>query len=110
MNLTNFIQRIFGKRNSVTKAPFVIINKDSEVMEYDSIEAVIIELEKDPDIHLHKIEKIRASFKEMTIVKEVKPAGRYTVKFDCSNLGSGVYFYKITSGNFSAIKRMVLMK
>jgi hypothetical protein len=46
----------------------------------------------------------------MTLVNEVKPAGRYLVKFDGSNLGSGVYFYKITAGNFSAVKRMFLVK
>ena len=46
----------------------------------------------------------------MTLVNETKPAGRYTVKFDGSNLGSGVYFYKITAGNFSAVKRMLLIK
>ena len=46
----------------------------------------------------------------MTLVNETKPAGRYLVKFDGSNLGSGVYFYKITAGNFSAVKRMFLIK
>ena len=46
----------------------------------------------------------------MTLVNETKPAGRYQVKFDGSNLGSGVYFYKITAGNFSAVKRMILIK
>jgi len=46
----------------------------------------------------------------MTLINETKPAGRYLVKFDGSNLGSGVYFYKITAGNFSAVKRMFLIK
>lgn len=46
----------------------------------------------------------------MTLVNETKPAGRYLVKFDGSNLGSGVYFYKITAGSFSAVKRMFLIK
>ena len=46
----------------------------------------------------------------MTLVNETKPAGRYLVKFDDSNLGSGVYFYKITAANFLAVKRMILVK
>ena len=45
-----------------------------------------------------------------TLVNEIKPAGRYQVTFDGSNLGSGVYFYKITARNFSAVKRMILIK
>lgn len=65
MNLTNFIQKLFGKRESDSKAPFVIINKDHDIIEYDSIEVAIAELEKDPDIPSYKIEKIRASFDEM---------------------------------------------
>jgi hypothetical protein len=45
-----------------------------------------------------------------TLINEVKSPGRYQIKFDGSNLGSGVYFYKITAGNFSAVKRMFLIK
>ena len=37
-------------------------------------------------------------------------AGIYNVVFEGSNLASGVYFYKLTSGNFSETKRMVLVK
>ena len=46
----------------------------------------------------------------MTLINETKPAGRYQVKFDGSNLGSGVYFYKISAGSFTALKRMLLIK
>jgi len=45
-----------------------------------------------------------------TLVNEIKPAGRYEVVFDGSNLSSGVYFYKIEAGSFSIVKRMILMK
>lgn len=65
MKLYNFIQKLFGKKDKETKAPFVIINKDQEIIEYESIETAITELEKDPDIPSYKIEKIRASFDEM---------------------------------------------
>jgi len=65
MSPSNFIQKLFGKKVSDNKAPFVIINKDQEIIEYDSIEDAIAELEKDPDIPKHKMEKIRASFEDM---------------------------------------------
>jgi len=45
-----------------------------------------------------------------TLVSEVKPAGYYSVDFDASKLTSGVYFYKLESGSFSNIKRMILIK
>ncbi|MBK8553215.1 MAG: T9SS type A sorting domain-containing protein [Ignavibacteria bacterium] len=44
------------------------------------------------------------------LVNEMQTPGRYEVKFDGSNFASGVYFYKITAGNFSAVKRMFLIK
>mgnify|MGYP002864293075 CR=1 FL=1 len=45
-----------------------------------------------------------------TLVNEVKQAGHYTVDFNGAHLSSGVYFYRIQSGNFSSVKRMVLVK
>ncbi|MBZ0183428.1 MAG: T9SS type A sorting domain-containing protein [Melioribacteraceae bacterium] len=45
-----------------------------------------------------------------TLVNEQKPAGSYSVIFDASNLSSGVYFYKITAGNFIQTKKMILIR
>ncbi len=45
-----------------------------------------------------------------TLVNEEKNPGRYKIKFDASNLASGLYFYRITSNNFTDTKKMLLMK
>ena len=45
-----------------------------------------------------------------TLLSEFKQAGKYTVDFNGSNLASGVYFYKIISGDFTATKKMSLIK
>ncbi|MCB0722183.1 MAG: aryl-sulfate sulfotransferase [Ignavibacteriae bacterium] len=45
-----------------------------------------------------------------SLVNEYKQAGSYNVTFGASNLASGVYIYKIESGNFIESKKMVLMK
>jgi len=45
-----------------------------------------------------------------TLVDEVKTAGYYTLQFNASNLASGAYFYRIESGEFRDIKRMILIK
>jgi len=37
-------------------------------------------------------------------------AGTYTVPFKASNLGSGIYYYKIVAGNFVKIRKMLLLK
>jgi hypothetical protein len=44
------------------------------------------------------------------IVNEFKQAGYYTAEFDASNLASGVYFYKLISGNYTHVKRMLVVK
>ena len=48
--------------------------------------------------------------KVATLVNGVRPAGRYTVKFDGSTLASGVYFYKLEAQGFSDLKKMILVK
>jgi len=45
-----------------------------------------------------------------TLVNEVKQAGIHTVDFNASNLASGIYFYSMKSGDFTAVKKMVLVK
>lgn len=44
------------------------------------------------------------------LVNEQKSAGNYSVSFDASNLPTGTYVYKITSGNFTATRKMLLLK
>jgi len=45
-----------------------------------------------------------------TIVNEYKSPGTYSVSFNAANLSSGVYFYKMTAGDFTDVKRMILTK
>lgn len=46
----------------------------------------------------------------VTLVNGVIPAGKYEYNLNASKLTSGVYFYKLTAGDFSDVKRMVLVK
>jgi len=41
---------------------------------------------------------------------ESKPAGYHSFTFNAQNLSSGIYFYKIDAGQFSKIKKMILIK
>ena len=45
-----------------------------------------------------------------TLVNEEKPAGTYEVSWEAKDLASGVYFYKIITGIYTAVKKMVLIK
>src|ERR1035437_5380448 len=48
--------------------------------------------------------------KVATIVNEYKPAGNYSIQFNGSNLASGIYLYRLESGNYSAAKKFILLK
>jgi hypothetical protein len=45
-----------------------------------------------------------------TLVNSVQTAGVYEVRFDASSVASGVYFYRMTSGNFEDLKKLVVLK
>ena len=45
-----------------------------------------------------------------TLINDNMIAGVFEVSFDASNLSSGVYYYKITAGDFTATKKMTLVK
>lgn len=45
-----------------------------------------------------------------TLVNALRNAGAYTAQFDGTGLPSGVYFYRIRAGNFTDMKKLVLMK
>jgi len=53
--------------------------------------------------------------KVVTLVDELKEAGEYKVTWDGINQGgqkvsSGVYFYRMTAGDYSAVRKMVILK
>lgn len=45
-----------------------------------------------------------------TLVDKPQSEGNYQVRFDASNLQSGVYLYRIMAGNFIEMKKMTLIK
>ncbi len=47
-----------------------------------------------------------------TLVNEQKQAGEYEVEFDASKYGlsSGVYFYQLNSGNYTATKKLIYLR
>jgi len=66
---------------------------------------------KDGDV---KLKVFNALGKEVAVlVNGFKTKGNYNVEFDSNDMGgltTGIYYYKIESGNFSEVKKMILIK
>ncbi len=44
------------------------------------------------------------------LISENVKAGNYSISYNASGLTSGVYFYKVTAGNYTGVKKMILSK
>jgi hypothetical protein len=45
-----------------------------------------------------------------TLIDEYREAGKYQIEFNATQLASGVYFYRFSSGDYLSIKKMILLK
>ena len=45
-----------------------------------------------------------------TLVNEQQSAGEKSIKFDATNLSSGIYVYRLTANAFTEVKKMILIK
>lgn len=46
----------------------------------------------------------------LVLVKSELTPGTYEVSFDGSSLASGIYYYKMVSGDYSSVRKMILIK
>lgn len=46
----------------------------------------------------------------VTLINSERPAGEYRITFDASTLTSGVYLYRLSAGNLTEMKKMILLK
>ena len=53
------------------------------------------------DIHGREVE---------SLIEGIQPAGSHSIEWNASNLASGVYFYRLTAGEFIQTRKMILIK
>lgn len=44
------------------------------------------------------------------LVNDYKNEGRYSVEFNASNLPSGIYIYQLRTGEYTSMRKMMLVK
>ncbi len=45
-----------------------------------------------------------------TLVESQQSAGNYAVTFDAASLPSGIYFYTLSAGSYSQIRKLTVVK
>lgn len=65
-------------------------------------------LNKSAEIKLEVFDLLGKKIK--TLVNEFQKIGEYIVTFDSDNLPSGIYFYRLISGDYSETKKLILLK
>lgn len=45
-----------------------------------------------------------------TLVSENQQSGKYKVRWDASGFASGIYYFKITAGDYQQVKKMILLR
>ena len=75
---------------------------------FNPVTKISFELPNDAKVKLVVYDLLGREIK--SIVNSQLTTGKYTFEFDGNNFSSGVYFYKITAADFTAVKRMVLIK
>ncbi|RPI18994.1 MAG: T9SS C-terminal target domain-containing protein [Ignavibacteriae bacterium] len=75
---------------------------------FNPVTNINFDLAKSTDVKITLFDMLGREVK--VIANEFKNPGSYTLKFDASTLASGTYFYKIEAGEFTDVKKMVLIK
>lgn len=109
---------IYYKRNP-TGNPVSVTNINSEIPESFSLTQnypnpfnPVTNIEFSiPNTGLTKLVIFDAAGREIeTLVNSDLNPGTYKAEWDASKINSGVYFYRLTSGNFTETKKMILVK
>ncbi|CAN5636562.1 hypothetical protein BH10BAC5_BH10BAC5_01150 [soil metagenome] len=105
-------RRTTNEITDVTTEPVQLINNFSLSQNYPNpfnpLTNIKFSLLKNSFVNLKVIDITGKQVAEL--VNENLQAGSFNYSFDGTGLTSGVYFYKLSAGNFSEVKKMVLMK
>ena len=75
---------------------------------FNPVTTIQFSLQENTDIRL-AVYDLNGRFVK-TLVEGQMNAGRHQVLFDASSLSSGIYFYRLSTHNFSDVKKMIVLK
>ena len=107
-----FISAYFSPISSTVRyealAPLTMALYENYPNPFNPTTTIHFDLDRDADVSIEVYDMLGRHV--ASLIHEYKRAGRHTAAFDGSRLSSGTYYYKMKAGNFTAVKKMVLMK
>ena len=100
--------RFFGSKSSNNSGPAGYSLIGNSPNPFNSTTTISYEIPESAQVTL-KVYNVNGQ-EVATLVNELQGANRYDVNFNISDLTSGVYFYHLKAGDFSAINRMLYIK
>lgn len=97
-----------GGNHSAGSAPTRYSLEQNFPNPFNSVTEIWFKLGADGFITLKLYDVLGSEIK--TLAKGNYEAGYYSVTVDASDLSSGVYFYRMTAGNYTAVKKLLVMK
>jgi aminopeptidase N len=92
----------------VNKLPFFFSLHQNYPNPFNPVTMITYDIPKHSKVTL-KIYNILGELVNMPI-NNVQEAGQYNYKLDATNLASGIYYYELKAGDFSDVKKMVIVK
>jgi gingipain R len=107
-NICMQMNLILGNNSGITELPKVFSLAQNYPNPFNPVTSIKYSVPKQSLVKLVIYDIIGREV--VTLVNEVKTPGNYAVSFDASMYASGVYFYRMESGDFTDVKKMVLIK
>ena len=99
---------VVGVEEQINKVPAEFLLSQNYPNPFNSSSVIKYSIPKSSQITLKIFNTLGEEIE--TLINEEKPVGTYEVNWNAADLPSGVYFYKITAGNYIATRKMLLLK
>ncbi len=103
------VANIIGISNNNNEAPLIYALGQNYPNPFNPATQIDYSLPKQSFVNL-KIYNTLGEEVATLVHNNLQPAGVYTQVFDASNLPSGVYYYKLTAGEYTDVRKMIFVK
>ncbi len=104
----NYIKNAVGVSDDRDNRPAVYSLKQNYPNPFNPTTTIVYDLPKVSRVSLKIYDMLGQEV--MTLVDGEQQTGRYSVPIDASRLSSGVYYYRLNTGDFSDVKKLMLIR